>query len=237
MSDPGDRWPPATGSVEPDARWIAVVDYGAGNLRSLGGALDSIGARWRLADRPAALEGAAAIVLPGVGAAAPAMRALAGRGLDAALAGTGVPLLGICLGMQLLCERSSEGEPVECLGLVPGVVEPLPEGLKRPHMGWNEVDPVAVRDASVPGSAMAGQPAVDTLDPDRLRDWFYFAHSYAAVCDEADTLAWTEYGGRRIAAAIGRGRVWGVQFHPEKSADAGLALLSRFWERVREGVS
>lgn len=202
---------------------VAVVDYGAGNLRSLGGALDSIGARWRLAERPEELEGARGIVLPGVGAAAPAMRALAARGLASALVESEAPLLGICLGMQLLCERSSEGEPVPGLGLVPGTVECLPAGLKRPHMGWNEVEPVE------PGE---DEPPVDA---GVLAGWFYFAHSYAAVCDEADVLAWTGYGGRRIPAAIGRGRAWGVQFHPEKSADAGLALLREFWEGLGKG--
>lgn len=212
-----------------EAPWIAVVDYGAGNLRSLGGAFDAIGVRWRLASRPEDLEGASARVLPGVGAAGPAMRALADRGLDTALAGAGTPLLGICLGMQLLCDRSSEGEPVAGLGLVPGVVEPLPEELKRPHMGWNEVTPARSDDVDRSGSREASSAAPPG---DRLAGWFYFAHSYAAVCDEADVLAWTEYGGRRVAAAIGRGRAWGVQFHPEKSADAGLALLSAFADRA-----
>lgn len=204
------------GTEGPGPSWLAVVDYGAGNIRSLGGALDAIGARWRLADRPDGLAGAAAIVLPGVGAAAPAMRVLAERDLVDALVDSEVPLMGICLGMQLLCERSTEGETVECLGLVPGAVEPLPEELKRPHMGWNEIEP-------------AGEAASD-----RLRGWFYFAHSYAAVCADADTLAWTAYGGHRLAAAIGRGRAWGVQFHPEKSDATGLALLRDFWESARK---
>lgn len=205
----------------PGAPWLAVVDYGAGNLASLGGALDRIGARWRLADGPDGLEGAAAIVLPGVGAAAPAMRALASAGLDRALVEAEAPLLGICLGMQLLCERSSEGETVAGLGLVPGTVGPLPAGVQRPHMGWNR-------------TVSADRPRRAPVDPARLAGWFYFAHSYAVSCDDENVLARVEVGGAELPAAIGRGRAWGVQFHPERSARAGLALLASFWSRIVE---
>jgi len=208
----------------PGAPWIAVVDYGAGNLASLGGALDRVGARWRLADGPSGLEGAAAIVLPGVGAAAPAMRALASTGLDRALVEAEAPLLGICLGMQLLCERSSEGEAVNGLGLVPGMVEPLPAGVQRPHMGWNR-------------TVSGGRPGRAPVDPARLAGWFYFAHSYAVSCDDEDVVAKVEVGGSELPAAIGRGRAWGVQFHPERSARGGLALLASFWSRIVETVA
>lgn len=202
-------------------RWIAVVDYGAGNLASLGGALDRIGARWHLAERPDDLAGATAIVLPGVGAAAPAMRALSSAGLDRTLVESEAPLLGICLGMQLLCDRSLEGEDVVGLGLIPGTVEPLPEGVRRPHMGWNRTAGSEGGDAPVEAARLAG--------------WFYFAHSYAACCEDADVLAWVEVGGAKLPAAIGRGRAWGVQFHPERSARGGLALLDAFWSGVRGG--
>lgn len=202
--------------------WIAVVDYGAGNLASLGGAFDRIGARWRLAERADDLAGAAAIVLPGVGAAAPAMRALGSAGLDRALVESEAPLLGICLGMQLLCDRSLEGEDVACLGLVPGTVEPLPEGIRRPHMGWNRI-------------VESGRDDVP-VTPARLAGWFYFAHSYAVRCEASDVLAWVEVGGTKLPAAIGRGRAWGVQFHPERSARGGLGLLEAFWSRVGDGT-
>ncbi len=199
---------------------LVVVDYGAGNLRSLGGALDRIDANWRFAREPSDLDAADGIVLPGVGSAAPAMRVLRSRGLDRAIVGSHAPLLGICLGMQILCERLTEDEPVTGLGIVPGSVESLPDTVKRPHMGWNRV----ILTAPVRTEARGIERA--------LEDWFYFAHSYAVRCSSRHVVATTSYGGM-VPATITTGRAWGVQFHPEKSDRAGLALLAAFRDFCR----
>lgn len=198
-----------------DAPPLVVVDYGAGNLRSLGGALDRIEANWRFAREPSDLNGAGGIVLPGVGSAAPAMRTLRSRGFDSAIVESRAPLLGICLGMQLLCERLTEDEPVTGLGIIPGSVEPLPDTVKRPHMGWNRV-------------TLTGPVRTEAAGIERALDgWFYFAHSYAVRCSSRHVVATVWYGGT-VPSTIAAGRAWGVQFHPEKSDHAGLALLAAF---------
>ncbi|HEX6196196.1 MAG TPA: imidazole glycerol phosphate synthase subunit HisH [Jiangellaceae bacterium] len=202
---------------------VVVLDYGSGNVRSAVRALEHVGARVELtADRSAA-ESAAGLVVPGVGAFAACMSMLRSvRGheiIDRRLAG-GRPVLGICVGMQVMFERGVEhGETTDGVGEWPGTVERLAAEI-LPHMGWNTVEPPA-------GSAMfAG------IEHER----FYFVHSYAARRWEmppSERLrppgpAWSTHGGDRFVAAVENGPLWATQFHPEKSGEAGLALLTNW---------
>jgi glutamine amidotransferase len=196
---------------------IALVDYGMGNRRSVEKALEHVGARVERTADPGALAAADAIVLPGVGAFPEAMRRLAALGLDEPIrerARAGVPLLGICLGMQLLFDHSDEHEGAAGLGLLPGSVTRLDApGLKVPHIGWNTVTfsrPSALTEGL--GDAAA----------------FYHVHTYACRPDEeSDVVGRGEYG-ERFVSIVERGSVMGAQFHPEKSSLDGLALLRNF---------
>lgn len=197
---------------------IAVVDYGAGNLVSIDQALRVAGADVVVARHPADLDGADGLVVPGVGAAGPAMARLARRGLVEpirAWAAAGRPFLGICLGMQLLFEGSDEDGAVT-LGILPGRTEPLRDAPHLPHIGWNAVR--RVRDHRL----FAG------IAPDAP---FYFVHSYAprptGPGAEGLALAATEHGGTFVTA-VARGALAGVQFHPERSGADGLRLLANF---------
>ncbi len=200
---------------------VAVVDYGMGNIRSMATSLARAGARVRIAKSPAEIEGAAGLVLPGVGAFERGMRNLSEAGLlepVVEFARSGRPFLAVCIGMQLLFEESEEGGFHKGLGVLPGRVVRLPEGQKIPEMGWNTIDRTEFA---------AGSPFSETL---KDGEYFYFAHSYRAEAeDPADVVATTEYG-VRYASAVGRGRLLGTQFHPEKSAGAGLDVLKRFVE-------
>jgi glutamine amidotransferase len=192
---------------------IVLVDFGMGNLRSVARALERAGAKARTAEDPDEVRRADRVILPGVGAAGDAMCQLRARGFDAALCerlAQGRPYLGICLGLQLLLESAEEGDAA-CLGVLPGRVARFPEdlGLAIPHMGWNEVEPV------VPHALVE-------------RGFYYFVHGYRATGVPRDVVvAETEYG-ERFPSAIGRGALCAVQFHPEKSQQAGLRLLERF---------
>ncbi|MBJ6980964.1 imidazole glycerol phosphate synthase subunit HisH [Luteimonas sp. MC1572] len=191
---------------------VAVIDAGGANLGSVRHALERIGARPRIARDADALRGAARVILPGVGAAAPAMRLLRERGFEAVLKAPTVPLLGICLGMQLLFESSEEGD-VACLGLLRGSVRrmaPAP-GVRVPHMGWNRL---RTRGDS---RLMAG------IDDGA---WVYFVHGYAAPVT-GDCVADCTHGAA-FAAVVEHGLVAGAQFHPERSAAAGARLLQNF---------
>lgn len=196
------------------AREVALVDAGGANLGSVRYAFERLGAQVRLVRDADGLRDAPRVVLPGVGAAAPAMQRLRERGLDAALRSLEVPLLGICLGMQLLFEASDEGD-ADGLALLPGRVRPLaPEpGLRLPHMGWNRVE------ARAPSRLLRGLG---------LRAWMYFVHGYAAPVG-SDCVADCRHGAP-FAAVVERGRVCGVQFHPERSGPAGSLLLMNFLE-------
>ena len=199
---------------------IAVVDYGIGNLRSAEKALQHLGASARLTADAKEIDGAHAVVLPGVGNFGACMRALQSSGLEEATrsaATDGRPFLGICVGMQMLFDGSDESPGVDGLGIVPGRNTRLPDTVRLPQMGWNTVE-------RTPGSRLvAGLP-----DP----AWCYFVHSFAPdPADPADVAAWCEYG-RRFAAAVERGPVWATQFHPEKSGVIGLALLGNFVKQV-----
>ena len=188
---------------------IVMFDYGAGNLHSLGKALAETGHTISVETDPRRAIKGDLLVLPGVGAFEPAAGRLAPGLADAhAAIESGLPTIGICLGMQLLFDESDEG-PGRGLGVIPGRVERM-RSPRVPHIGWNSVDPVA-------GSALASGPL----------DVAYFAHSY--VCrprDERVVTAWTTEGGDRFPAAVRAGSATGVQFHPEKSSREGVALLA-----------
>ena len=197
---------------------IAIVDYGMGNRRSVQKAFEHVGARVELTSDHKTIRAADGIVVPGVGAFPLAMQRLSELGLDELLrtcAAEQRPLLGICLGMQLLLERSEELEPTAGLGLVNGVVTALNPGeLRVPHIGWNEV----TFERSSP--LTAGLPSRGCA--------FYHVHSFAVRCsDERDVVATTTYG-ERFATIIARKSVFGVQFHPEKSSAHGLRMLESF---------
>jgi imidazole glycerol-phosphate synthase subunit HisH len=195
---------------------IAIADYGMGNRRSVEKALEHVGARPVLTADHALLRAAEGIVLPGVGAFPEAMRRIRAAGLDeliAERAGAGVPVLGLCLGMQLLFETSTEHEGAAGLGLLAGDVTAL-RAPRVPHIGWNLVTferPSALTEGL--GDAAA----------------FYHVHSLACrPSDPADVVGRGEYGDERFASIVERGNVMGVQFHPEKSSRDGLALLRNF---------
>jgi glutamine amidotransferase len=195
---------------------IAVLDYGMGNLRSVQKALEHVGAEVAITYDADRIRAASGLILPGVGAFPKAMQAIGERGLGELIRerrGAGVPVLGICLGMQLLFERSVELGGADGIGLLPGEVRPLDApGLKIPQIGWNAV---AWRQAS---------PLTDEL-PDPVA--FYHVHSFAPVASNGLVLGTAEYGTEFVTAVQGDG-VWGVQFHPEKSGPDGLALLANF---------
>jgi imidazole glycerol phosphate synthase glutamine amidotransferase subunit len=195
---------------------IAILDYGAGNLRSVQNTLDEIGAPYTLVRDAAGLRDASKIVLPGVGHFGQMMRALDRLGVRATLKGkidAGVPFLGICLGLQALFERSEEAPEVEGLAIFQGTVERFPEDARVPHMGWNTV--AAVK-ASKLLAGFASPP------------YMYFAHSYyVPVCEQ--TAATSTYI-KPYTAVLESGSVHGVQFHPEKSGPVGLEVVRRFIE-------
>jgi glutamine amidotransferase len=193
---------------------LAVLDYGIGNLRSAQKALQHVGADARLTADPGLIRDAAGVVLPGVGAFGRCMEALRSSGLDELAheaVASGRPFLGICVGMQLLYERSEETPGVTGLGVLPGTVRWLPAGVKRPQMQWNVLDVVRPT------------PLFDGLDDPA---WVYFVHSFAAE-DPTHVVATCDYGGP-VCAAVERDNVFAAQFHPEKSAANGLRLLANF---------
>jgi glutamine amidotransferase len=199
---------------------VAVLDYGVGNLHSAAKALDRAGAEVRVVPTVALAAGAAGLVVPGVGAYGACLSGLGSAGGAAAVAGWldgGRPLLGICVGMQLLFEASEEGPVGDGVGVLPGKVRRLTGPVKIPHIGWDEV---VVR----PGSRLFA----DLEDGTR----FYFVHSYAPEPDGDAVAAVCDYGGR-FAAAVEHGNLFGTQFHPEKSGRGGLALLANFVAEVR----
>jgi glutamine amidotransferase len=201
---------------------VAVLDYGIGNLRSAQKSLQRVGADARLTADAALVADADAVVLPGVGAFGACMQALDAAGLsDVArvAAASGRPFLGICVGMQLLYERSDEAPGVAGLGILRGDVRLLPGHVKRPQMQWNRLD-VQVAD-----------PLLRGLEHDA---WVYFVHSYASD-DSAHVIATCDYGGP-LAAVVRRDNVRATQFHPEKSGAHGLQLLRNFVEMASEGA-
>ncbi|HJC13575.1 MAG TPA: imidazole glycerol phosphate synthase subunit HisH [Candidatus Agathobaculum intestinigallinarum] len=195
--------------------YIAIVDYGAGNLMSVHNSLDFLGYENKIAASPEVIEQAAGVILPGVGAFPDAMDALHASGLtDAVLeAAKTKPFLGICLGMQMLFEESDEVRPCKGLGLLPGRIERIRTSLKLPQIGWNALD--ILRPNAMTEGVQQG-------------DYVYFVHSFMAVpAEEGDLAAVTDYGAR-VPAMVARGNLFGCQFHPEKSGKVGLAMLKNF---------
>ncbi len=199
---------------------ISIIDYGVGNLFSLCCSLKAVGAEAIVTSDQRDIKDAEKLILPGVGAFRDAALKLRDTGLGLLVkeeAAKGKILLGVCLGMQLLFDKSYEYGESEGLSLIPGEIRPIseriPEGLKIPHMGWNEL-------------LMKEHPLFRYL---KKPSYVYFVHSYSAVCDEEYVIADTEYGAV-LTAAVARGNVMGCQFHPEKSGDTGLDILKAFCE-------
>lgn len=194
---------------------IAVIDYGAGNLKSVTKALDYLGFQSFIAADPKELELADAMILPGVGAFPMCMEALRKNGMDQEIVRQAAkkPLLGICLGMQMLMESSTEIAYSEGLGLIPGTVEKIETELKLPHIGWNSLEIVNAN------------PLTAGLN---RGDYVYFVHSFCAHVKEPTDLAMTtDYGGT-VTAMVAKGNVFGCQFHPEKSGPVGMTILKNF---------
>jgi len=202
---------------------IAIVDYGMGNLRSVEKGFEKAGVTGtEVSNDPERVASADGVVLPGVGAFRDAAQGLRDSGMwDVVLRRVeqGAPLLGICLGMQLLASRSLEDGDWEGLGLIPGVCDRLPNDVKVPHIGWNTVEypqPSPLFDGVPEGSA------------------FYFVHSYHLVPDEESCIIASTGHGVEVAASVANGRVFGTQFHPEKSSGLGLRVLANFGRIVKE---
>ena len=203
---------------------IAIVDYGAGNLRSVAKAVEKLGYSPEVTGDPQKVRNAGAVILPGVGASDSAMTALEERGLVEPLRAVirdGVPFFGVCLGLQLLLESSEEGS-MPCLSVVPGRVKRFPNSVKTPHMGWNEVN--FERDHPVLEGVESGS-------------YFYFVHSYyAAPEDQSLVLGTTDYASP-FCSVIARDNLVATQFHPEKSGALGLRLYENFLRSmVKEGA-
>ena len=196
---------------------IAILDYGMGNLRSVEKALERVGAEAEITNAPERIRAADGLILPGVGAFPRAMQRVRELGLDASIVErleAGTPVMGICLGLQLLFDSSVENQGAEGLGLMPGRVEPLAAGgLKVPHIGWS---PVRWERPSALTEGLDGETP------------FYFVHSFTPRPANAEDVLGTAAYGERFACAVERPPLYGVQFHPEKSSTAGLRLLTNF---------
>ena len=208
---------------------IAIIDYGAGNLRSVQKAFERLGYEAFFTSDPNALNEAAAVVFPGQGASPPAMAALERDGMADAIRGTiagGKPFFGVCLGLQLLLDWSEEGD-TRCLGIVPGQVKRFEAqdtntnglALKIPHMGWNAV------------KLEIEHPIFEGVPPD---SYFYFVHSYYAAPSDDEWLAGTTSYGVEFASVLAKGNVVATQFHPEKSGNVGLRLYDNFVKHIVE---
>ena len=194
---------------------VAVIDSGGANIGSVLQALKRAGAEATLTQDPQVIQAARHVVLPGVGTARAAMDTLAKAHLVGVIKGLTQPVLGVCLGLQLLFERSQEGaSPTDCLGIIPGAVEPLASklGCRLPHMGWNQM-------------RWQTEEAIASTLTDS--DWFYFVHSFAVTADHPATVASCEHG-QPFAAVVRHNNFVACQFHPEKSADAGHRLIKGF---------
>jgi len=206
-------------STRTDRPPLAVIDYGAGNLRSVVRALTRVGATLEVTSDAQVARKAPAVVLPGVGATLDTMNSLRRLEMEQTIRdiiGAGTPFLGICVGMQVLCDESEEFGPHDCLGVIEGSVRRLPEGQKVPQIGWNQLR----------YAHGAGDHPIFANIPDE--SYFYFVHSYFCdLADESSIAGVTEYG-VRFASALLRDNLAAVQFHPEKSGQWGLQLLTNF---------
>lgn len=196
---------------------IAIIDYGAGNLHSVKNALDFLGAESKITGSASKILSADKVILPGVGAFGSAMNALTASGLNEVIfevADKCTPLLGICLGLQLMFEKSEEAPDVKGLGLFKGTIVKIPDrGLKIPHMGWNSIE--VVKDSRI-------------LNNIGENPFVYFVHSYYLnASDESVVSAYTNYG-ERLGIAVEKDNVFATQFHPEKSGETGMKILKNF---------
>ena len=194
---------------------LVVIDYQSGNLRSVAKALESVGVAPEVTSDPAKIIGADAVVFPGVGSGPAAMQALRQRDLVEPLreyVASGRPFLGVCLGLQLLLERTEEGD-APCLGCIPGLVKRLPDGFKVPHMGWNSVQ------------IIKEHPVFEGIPQD---SHFYFVHSYYAAPEDDSWVAGTTEYGVTFCSAYANGNLVATQFHPEKSGLLGLRFYENF---------
>jgi glutamine amidotransferase len=199
---------------------LVVIDYQSGNVRSVTRALESAGVSPLVTGDPAELPGADAVIFPGVGSGPAAMSALEDRGLVAPLqdyVASGRPFMGICLGLQLLLDRTEEGD-ASCLGIIPGHVKRLPDGLKVPHMGWNSVE------------FEAGHPVLRDIPQG---SHFYFVHSYYAAPSEQTWVAGTTEYGVPFCSVYAKDNLVATQFHPEKSGPVGLRVYRNFVDLAR----
>ena len=197
---------------------IAVIDYDVGNLHSVKNALTALGADSVETSDERSIRSCSAIILPGVGAFPDAMASLKSRGLDEVIcseAKGGKPILGICLGMQLLFDSSDELRQTAGLGLIPGKVRKIRGAKKLPHIGWNDLT--------------IEHPCELTRDLSP-HDYVYFVHSFMAEVENSEHLLASTFYGEKISALVGRDNVYGAQFHPEKSSRVGLNILKRFVE-------
>ncbi len=195
---------------------IAIIDYGMGNLRSVEKGFERVGVKVKIVRDPEEVDRARGVVLPGVGAFADAMENLKKTGMDLAVkktAAEGKPLLGICLGLQLLFESSQEWGFCQGLGIFPGVVRRLPEGLKVPHMGWNQVE------------YKGSHPIFEGVPNNSA---FYFVHSYYVDPGQDQIIAGVTDYGIKFTSAVGHNNTYAIQFHPEKSSALGLRILRNF---------
>jgi glutamine amidotransferase len=195
---------------------IAIIDYGAGNLRSVTNALAKLGYKPKVTREPEDVVNAAAVIFPGVGAAADAMQSLKDSGLDEAIREVireGQPLFAVCVGMQVLLSSTEEGGWNECLGIIPGSVKKLPAGLKVPHIGWNQV------------KQMVRHPIFEDI-PDESN--FYFVHSYYAEPEDTTVIAGTTEYGLTLCSVLIKDNLVATQFHPEKSGAIGLRMYDNF---------
>lgn len=195
---------------------VVVIDYGAGNLRSVVNAITKLGYQAKVTSNPRDVFDAIAIILPGVGAAGDTMDSLEKLGMSNVirqLIYEGRPFFAVCVGLQVLFSRTEEGGWHECLGVIPGIVKRLPSGLKIPHMGWNQVKQTITH------------PLFDDV-PDEAN--FYFVHSYYAEPEDMSVVAGTTDYGIPICSVVIKDNLVATQFHPEKSGDQGLKLYSNF---------
>ncbi len=195
---------------------IAIVDYGAGNLRSVANAITRLGYQPKITSRPSEVLNAQVVILPGVGAAADTMENLNALGLASPISQfitEGRPFFGVCIGLQILFTGTEEGGWHECLGVIPGRVRRLPSGLKIPHMGWNQV------------RQRVSHPVFEGI-PDAAN--FYFVHSYYAEPDDKSLIVGETDYGIPMCSVIARGNLVATQFHPEKSGEFGLRMYDNF---------
>jgi glutamine amidotransferase len=199
---------------------ITIIDYNAGNVKSVTNALDTIGREWKVTSKSKDIARASKIIMPGVGSAKAAMGELRRRGLVELMKNIRAPFLGICLGMQVLFEWSEEGD-TDCLGIIKGRVKKFQgKGLKVPQTGWNT--------ARVQSKKFKVKNYRSIFEGVKNGAYFYFVHSYYCVPENREVVtATTEYG-VEFAAAVQQNNFYGVQFHPEKSGDSGMKLLAHF---------